>query len=156
MHPNDIRRNCRFCNMESSAPGIGKHEKYCYLNPVNLTLCPICNGPIKDYKHSTTCSVGCSNTYFRSGPNNPNFGNYRTVCFHHHSKACVVCGELNIVAVHHLDSDNTNNTPENLIPLCPTHHCYWHSRYRHLIEDKVFLHIEKYKDTSNLTELHPY
>lgn len=48
-----------------------------------------------------------------------------------------------IVEVHHFDGNNTNNTPENLMPLCPTHHRYWHSRYKELVYDKVVKYIEK-------------
>lgn len=59
---------------------------------------------------------------------------YRTICFHHHAKRCVVCGEENIVAVHHIDEDHHNNDPKNLIPLCPTHHQYCHSQYAHLVQ----------------------
>jgi hypothetical protein len=35
-----------------------------------------------------------------------------------------------------------NNNPENLIPMCATHHVYWHSKHRHLIKDRV----EKYRN----------
>jgi len=51
----------------------------------------------------------------------------------------------NIVEAHHLDEDKTNNDPSNLIPLCPNHHQYWHSRYRHLVEDKVYSYIKEWK-----------
>jgi 5-methylcytosine-specific restriction endonuclease McrA len=62
---------------------------------------------------------------------------YRTTCFLHHEKKCVVCGEDKIIDVHHYDENKNNNSTENLIPLCPTHHRYWHSRYRSLIQKKV-------------------
>lgn len=95
-------------------------------------------------KEQTTCSYGCSNTYFRTGSNNGSYrGNsYRTICFEHHEKKCVICDEELIVAVHHYDEDHSNNDPTNLIPLCPTHHKYIHSGYKHLIEEQV----EKYRD----------
>lgn len=70
---------------------------------------------------------------------------YRSICFAHHEKKCVVCEERKIVTVHHLDEDHTNNNPENLIPMCPTHHQYWHSRYRSDVEDIVRLYIESWK-----------
>lgn len=108
-------------------------------------ICPVCESEFQTQKdhprEKTTCSYSCSNTYFRSGLDNPNYktgNNYRTICFNHHEKKCVVCGEDKIVEVHHLDENHNNNEPENLIPLCPTHHKYWHSRHKHLIEDAVF------------------
>ena len=48
--------------------------------------------------------------------------NYRSICFAHHEKVCVVCGEDKIVAVHHHDHNHHNDDPKNLVPLCPTHH----------------------------------
>lgn len=72
--------------------------------------------------------------------------NYRTICFAHHKKECIVCGEDKIVTVHHYDEDHSNNDPSNLIPLCPTHHQYVHSSYRHLVQEE----IENWR-TKNLT-----
>ena len=68
---------------------------------------------------------------YRSGEDNPNWKSdaYRTTCFAHHEKKCIVCGEDKIVAVHHLDGNRENNSLNNLIPLCPTHHQYCHSRH---------------------------
>jgi hypothetical protein len=62
---------------------------------------------------------------------------YRTTCFAHHKKECVVCGEDKIVAVHHYDENHYNNDPANLIPLCPTHHQYVHSRFKDLVIEKI-------------------
>lgn len=33
-----------------------------------------------------------------------------------------MCGNTEHLEIHHIDSDRKNNTPENLIPLCKTHH----------------------------------
>lgn len=110
-----------------------------------IRTCPVCSKEFETprYKPSKTCSYGCSNTYFRSGEDNPNWNPdaYRSTCFLYHEKKCVVCGEFNIVEVHHLDENKENNSPNNLVPLCPTHHQYWHSRYRHLVEDVVRSYI---------------
>jgi hypothetical protein len=94
--------------------------------------CPVCAKTFKPgTKEQVTCSYSCSNTHFRSGTNNPNYGqNYRTKCFSVHEKKCIVCGEDKIVAVHHYDENHNNNNIENLIPLCPTHHQYVHSQYK--------------------------
>jgi hypothetical protein len=85
--------------------------------------CPVCE---KDFEtivnhrnEKTTCSYSCSNTFFRSGENNPNWGSYgdnqerngyRRIGFNFHKKECVVCGENKIVAIHHFD--------ENLSLIC--------------------------------------
>jgi hypothetical protein len=130
---------CSFCVTLITKGNLKKHEDNCYLNPINKILCEVCDNPIKNFRTSKTCSYRCSNTKFRTGPNHGGWKeeSYRTTCFHYHKKECVVCQEQNIVTVHHLDENNKNNKPENLIPLCPTHHQYWHSRYKHLIENKV-------------------
>lgn len=113
--------------------------------------CPVCS---KEFiltnilaQKQKTCSYACANKMFRSGENNGNWNPeaYRTTCFLHHKKECVICGEQNIVEVHHLDENKKNNSPENLIPLCPTHHQYWHSKYRYIIYDKVIEYINKFK-----------
>lgn len=62
---------------------------------------------------------------------------YRVICFRHHKKECVVCGEDKIVAVHHYDENHDNNEPGNLVPLCPTHHQYVHSKYKSLVEKTI-------------------
>lgn len=66
--------------------------------------------------------------------------------FHHHPHKCCVCGEEKIVAIHHYDGNHFNNEPSNLVPLCPTHHCYIHSRYKDEIIDKVNAYIEAFKN----------
>lgn len=92
--------------------------------------CPICDKPITRTKN-ITCSRSCANSFFRKKQRNPNWkeDSYRSTCFAFHEKKCVVCGENKIVAVHHYNQDHNDNRPENLIPLCPTHHAYVHSRY---------------------------
>jgi 5-methylcytosine-specific restriction endonuclease McrA len=90
--------------------------------------------------------------FFRRGKNNGNYstGNadersYRVICFKWHDKKCIICGEDKIVDVHHMDRDHDNNSPENLIPLCPTHHKYMHSRHIDLIKDDVDSYIDNFK-----------
>lgn len=108
--------------------------------------CPVCKKEFLTNKHkgswTFTCSKACANTYFRSGKNHPNFKRetYKSICFKHHKKQCVVCGENKIVAVHHYDLNHNNNDPKNLIPLCPTHHLYCHSKYK----NEVLPLIKKY------------
>jgi hypothetical protein len=111
------------------------------LKPNRLTakICPNCNLEFQPKRSDqVTCSRACSNTHFRSGENHYLYDetktNYRTKCFAVHEKKCIVCGEDKIVAVHHYDENHENNDIENLIPLCPTHHSYVHSRYRDLVQ----------------------
>lgn len=70
---------------------------------------------------------------------------YAVVCFRHHEKKCIVCGEEKIVAVHHNDWVHTNNDPENLIPMCPTHHQYVHSKYREEVQPIIDKYIRDWK-----------
>lgn len=116
-------------------------------------ICPVCNTPFvaeirQGKKEQITCSTGCANTYFRSGNNHPNYvdgtSNYSTICFQHHGHQCAVCPESVIVEAHHLDGDRSNNTPANLVPLCPTHHRYWHSKHRYLILQKVLDYVNSF------------
>lgn len=142
---------CVHCSKMYTKGNIDKHILSCDKNPTNTVPCPVCKSQFKPKKSSkgrftTTCSRACANTYFRSGPNHGNWSEkqYRSTCFHYHKKECVVCKESNIVEVHHLDENHDNNDPSNLIPLCPTHHQYWHSKFKHLIEDDVLNYIKNW------------
>jgi len=113
-------------------------------NRITDKICPVCEKKFKPgTKSQTTCSYSCSNTHFRSGKDNPNYKyggeqkEYRRVCFGRHPKECIICGEDKIVAVHHYDENHENNDIKNLVPLCPTHHQYVHSKYKYLVEDKI-------------------
>ena len=152
----NTKDKCKHCDVEMTTSGLPQHSLNCYMNPSNLRLCPVCSTPIKNWRHSKTCGYSCSNTFFRSGPNNGSWKNdaYVTTCFHYHDKKCVVCDETRIVEVHHLDENHSNNDPSNLIPLCPTHHKYWHSRYKNLIEAQVLDDAAKWSVRQELN-LHP-
>lgn len=137
---NKTKHSCSFCDKKVTKPNLLKHEKVCYLNPANLRKCQVCENPIKDYIGSKgTCSRSCANRFFKLGENNGNFkgDSYQYICFKHHPKKCVVCNEDKIVAVHHYNENHHDNRPENLVPLCPTHHQYMHSRYKEEILDIV-------------------
>lgn len=58
-------------------------------------------------------------------------------CFKFHKHECVVCGEEKVLTVLHFDGNKDNDSPKNLIPLCPTHHAYWDSKYRCDVEEKI-------------------
>jgi len=142
INPATIKQQCKYCNNFISITSIKKHEQTCYLNEINLKKCPVCEQPIKDYKHNITCSNKCkmihfSEMYKEYGKTSHPHSHYRTVCFDNHEKKCIICNENKIVSVHHIDGNENNNDPKNLVPLCPTHHCYLHSRYKNLIIDKI-------------------
>lgn len=115
--------------------------------------CLVCKKPVerrpdqiaKSKSGVSFCSSSCSathwNTIARREQAHPNFlggeASYRAICFRYHEKECVVCKEKLVIDVHHFDGNRQNNEPSNLIPLCPSHHRYWHSPHRNLIEQQV-------------------
>lgn len=126
-------------------------------------ICPVC-GKTFWVRHGdrkkTTCSHSCSNKYFRTKENNGQRKRtmkkvrngegllptaYKNLCFAYHKKECVVCGESKIVAVHHFNENHQDNSVENLVPLCPTHHQYMHSRYKNEIFDKVKAYVDDFR-----------
>lgn len=120
-----------------------------------IKKCPVCDKEfttvINHRNEKTTCSHSCSNTFFRSGENNSNWGKfselknpYRRICFEYHKRECVICSENKIVSVHHFDENHNNNSPENLIPLCPTHHQYVHSKYKNDVIGKIIEYRNKF------------
>lgn len=152
-----IKLECKWCNDKIVKANILKHEKTCIKNPEVVAektkICPVCDENF--IGESVTCSYSCSNTYFRHGKSGGaqyveddiliERKNYRRLCFRYHDKKCVVCGEENIVAVHHLNEDHNDNRPENLIPLCPTHHQYCHSKFKHLVDKIIKEYIINWK-----------
>jgi hypothetical protein len=44
-------------------------------------------------------------------------------------KTCETCGSCSRLNLHHIDGDNTNNTPSNLMTLCASCHTTWHWRH---------------------------
>src|ERR1017187_4039744 len=140
-HPNSLNNlqrgnltkiECQYCSRIVGVYVRSRHENACELNPKNLKECPVCKKQFG--KKGVTCSYSCANTLFRSGVNNGQYktsgGSYRNICFLTHGKKCIICGEDKIVAVHHMNEDHEDHRPENLVPLCPTHHQYIHSRYK--------------------------
>lgn len=120
--------------------------------------CPVCGKKFITQeghkREKTTCSHACSNTHFRTANNNGKWIKnrdetkeakyYVKICFSFHDYKCIICGEDNTVDVHHLDRNRENNTPENLVPLCPTHHRYMHRKYKEIIIDKVEEYVNNF------------
>ena len=142
------KHSCVFCNIKVSLSSLKKHENSCESNPKIIEErgkeCPVCNKFF--LSKSITCSYSCSNTYFREVRNKPkNYINYRTICFKYHKKECVVCKENKILSVHHMNQNHNDNRPENLVPLCPTHHQYIHSRYKMEIFPEIEEYVKQFK-----------
>jgi hypothetical protein len=97
-------------------------------------------------KEKYFCSRNCANSIGGKAKSekyhSDNTAHYTTIAWRHHDKKCVVCGEDKIVAVHHYNENHNDNDPKNLIPLCPTHHQYMHSRYKSEIVDIVNEYIK--------------
>jgi len=158
-NPSHFKVCCVYCKREIIYSNMNKHINACYLNPKNIVLCPVCDTPIKDYKNNKTCSSKCGHHYYlnmyaefgkeaaikRSQTIPDNELGYRKLCFRYHKKECIICGEKNIVAVHHYDENKHNNDPTNLIPLCPTHHSYIHSLFANLINKEVREYAQNFK-----------
>lgn len=104
--------------------------------------CPVCGKSFRANSHGmgegnarglqTTCSVGCANTFFRSGTDSPLYvsgkGAYRAKALKHYGHICSKCGELNpiVLEVHHKDRDRCNNSIDNLVVLCANCHLIEH------------------------------
>ena len=96
----------------------------------------------KTFYKKRYCSLTCSKS--RDKYWSENCTHYTTICWKFHKKECIICGEDKIVAVHHFDKDHLNNNPANLVPMCPTHHQYVHSKYSHLVDDKVLAYVNNF------------
>lgn len=138
---------CLFCKTPIANTGLKSHEDYCYLNPKNKKICPVCNKPIKKYNINKTCSKRCGALYHRIDIDSKTYdtrSDYRSICFYHHGKKCLLCNEELILEAHHIDGNRTNNTKENLIPLCPTHHQYIHHIiYYYIVKECIDDYLRK-------------
>ena len=108
-------------------------EKFNRKWEVVVKSCPVCGKNFSTSKghprEKSTCSHACSNTHFAAKRNKPeNWKNYRTICFKHWEKKCILCGFDKVVEVHHLDYNNKNNDKNNLVPVCPNHHQMIHTK----------------------------
>lgn len=147
--PSIIKKTCIYCNKEITISNIRAHQNSCYLNPNNKKECPVCEKIMINYKNNT-CSKSCSKIISNQGINHPRWKDdskgYISTCKEYHGTNCIICDENEVIDVHHLDKDRNNNSKENLIPLCPTHHAYLHRRKDHLIIDVIDNYIENFKN----------
>ena len=153
---NPNRKNSYEKLSESSDKRFGSFKKF------NVT-CKACNKEFEvkereklfPSREQYFCSRGCSNTIGGKAKSEKHHydgvARYTTVAWRYHEKKCLVCEESNVVAVHHLNEVHSDNRPENLVPLCPTHHQYMHSKHRHLIEDRILEYVKnKWKNNDSI------
>lgn len=118
-----------------------------------MISCEICQKPMSVPTTSKRrfCSTVCSSTHHRSvisGKNNPVWQGgvdalrlrhagsqrawirLRTKIVDRDLGKCVVCASQKKLHVHHIDVNNTNNTPSNLVTLCAKCHFAWHGAER--------------------------
>jgi 5-methylcytosine-specific restriction endonuclease McrA len=74
------------------------------------------------------CSRSHANAYNMRGKPSHNYkhgiASYRQEALKEHSYKCTICGYdiVEVLEVHHKDSNRRNNISSNLDVLCPTHH----------------------------------
>lgn len=102
--------------------------------------CPVCKKRFTLIKSAkalgqVTCSVGCANTYFRTGSNNPNYkesmtvGTYRKRTLDLKGRKCNRCSyqeNEHALVIHHIDRNRDNNIFSNLEVLCANCHAIEH------------------------------
>lgn len=146
-----IKLKCKELNLSD------KFERQCKYKKITKE-CPVCNKTFetkegnRDEKY--TCSYSCSNSYFRSGKNNGQYknssSNYRNIAKNNLSKKCNRCSYnkyTEVLEVHHIDRNRSNNDIKNLEYLCPTCHREEHF----LAKDGVF---SKTKEAPNRAFYH--
>ena len=122
-------------------------------------VCPNCKTSFlvkntRDGNKKVCCSYSCANKYFAWKQGGKNYigalddtRGYRDYLFTYLTKnnlnvECVVCKEPKVLDVHHIDEDKTNNSIDNLVVLCPTHHYAYHRYGDGNVIDKICEHIE--------------
>lgn len=116
-------------------------------------ICPVCGNLYKD--NSFACSFPCEQAILSGHHIELCESYYRKICFRYHNHKCFACNETLILDVHHYDKNRKNNSPNNLIPICPTHHRYIHNKkyqkhpYTLKIKEQLDDFMENYFDNLN-------
>ena len=81
--------------------------------------------------HAKGLCAGCYNYIFHLDKNRAynqrKRNNISLKIYRQTTKTCVICNFDKIVDVHHIDANKNNNSPKNLIGLCPNHHRMIHN-----------------------------
>lgn len=112
---NNIVSKCANCNKE-----VIKTKSQAKKSKTGNTYC------------SRSCSTSFNNTLFKSGENHPNYKTlstrYRSKELKYYDNKCMDCGnvDIDVLQVHHIDEDRTNNKLDNLCILCANCHLKRH------------------------------
>ena len=114
------------------------------------TKCPSCEEYFFATRDQVTCGNPiCRSSFFSSGENHWNWKgglDYRKVCFENHGSSCLICKSETNVDVHHIDENRDNNSPDNLIPLCRSHHKKIHGTSPIELQLEILTYIKKFKN----------
>jgi hypothetical protein len=117
-------RNCVHCGSQFH---VSVHDKNKYKV---LTCSSACSGAYPEYiKKRVKAKVGEATSY-------------PIVAKRAGMIACCICGESEVLDIHHLDEDSSNNDINNLVPLCPTHHAYMHRGKSDLIFSTLLEYLD--------------
>ena len=94
---------------------------------------------LKSLNHfcSRSCSISFSNKK-RLGSNHPNWkdtpNQYREKALRNYEQKCFFCNYniVEVLQVHHIDHNRSNNKLDNLVLLCPTCHVEVHKGLKHI------------------------
>lgn len=116
-----------------------------------VRVCPQCNSNftvcITEDKSSKqiTCSRACSNKFFKQNKkplSELKHTNYQERAKRAGLTACCICGISEVLDIHHVDHDKTNNSIGNLVALCPNHHALLHRTDSNELFYKLIEHID--------------
>ena len=139
----EIRRgNAKFCSLKCS----GKHRSKTISVKEPNVICSYCSIPI--YKPQARIKNSKTGVFFCCREHKDlaqrlggvaaiqpaHYGTakvpeYRKKAFAAYPHKCSECGwdtYSDVLQVHHMDKDRTNNSVNNLVILCPNHHAIWH------------------------------
>jgi len=62
---------------------------------------------------------------------------YTSIAKEYYEEKCIVCGFDEIVEVHHIDENRSNNDVKNLVFLCPNHHYLLHRKKSEKVSNRI-------------------
>ncbi len=98
--------------------------------------------------HAKGLCAGCYNTTFHlEKAKNGNYKRYHNIdpaLYKKITEKCLICEFGKVVDLHHLDKNRKNNSPDNMIGLCPNHHSMLHNlKYKDEIKKQIQEKIAK-------------
>lgn len=112
---NNVKQNCAKCGKE-----VIRHKSQLSKSKTGNLYC------------NTSCAVSNNNKLFKTGSNHPNYKNagsrYRNKALLHYDHICMDCGndDYDVLEVHHIDQDRSNNKLDNLCVICANCHLKRH------------------------------